>query len=368
VAVTRPRLEHEGRGEGRPWTAPSPAVAHLSLRSGRVAPMTRLGPPRRACRGATGGPGGPPTAAGTWPHAWGCLARRAAAGGPSTPPAGDPPAGPPRSPPAPPAPWRPRSSPGVRRPAAVQRASRRRRRGARGWGAPAAWRAAIPPCRPGGGRAAAPRAQGRARAPPHTPEALPAFQPTGQAQRRRALPAPNTRPARGCSPGERRCGWPTVRRRRLTASGVPPVGRGPPGLAGCDGHGAGEPTPGARGSLAGPSRHPAGVQRLAGACAPAFPARLHRRRLGRRGAPPAQRLPLPAHGRRGSLPPDGPELTPLARVRRALTAARAGRPCPTREGPQADIALRRQGDEAAPRHSLPHDPDRVEAMHALCPS
>jgi hypothetical protein len=57
------------------------------------------------------------------------------------------------------------------------------------------------------------------------PEAIPAFQRTCHEQLQRVVPPANMRPVRVFSQDESRFGLLTVRRRRLTARGVQPVGR-----------------------------------------------------------------------------------------------------------------------------------------------
>jgi hypothetical protein len=56
------------------------------------------------------------------------------------------------------------------------------------------------------------------------PEAMPAFQATCQAHLQQALPPDHLRPIWVCSQDESRSGLLTVRRRRLTAHGVQPIG------------------------------------------------------------------------------------------------------------------------------------------------
>ena len=60
------------------------------------------------------------------------------------------------------------------------------------------------------------------------------------------IPPANTRPVRVCSQDESRFGLLTIRRRRLTARGVPPVGSVQHVFEGGYVYGAGEPTTGAR--------------------------------------------------------------------------------------------------------------------------
>jgi putative transposase len=179
------------------------------------------------------------------------------------------------------------------------------------------------------------------------------------------MPAPHTRPIRVCSPDESRFGPLTIRRRGLTARGVPPVGRVHHVFEWCAGDGAVEPTTGERFFLELPSRHaemfPLFVETFAQAC----PDRLHLLRLDHRGAHTAQRLTLPANVRLVCLPPSGPELSPIARVWRDLNDALVWCQFPTLEAQQDHLAALLQAYEAATRPSLTGDTYLVEALHAL---
>src|SRR5919205_2460050 len=87
-----------------------------------------------------------------------------------------------------------------------------------------AWRSKTKRCTRLCGRASRPSSKCRAPVTPKKPEAIVAFQATCQAHLRRAIPATNTRPVRVFSQDESRFGLLTVRRRRLTARDVQPVG------------------------------------------------------------------------------------------------------------------------------------------------
>jgi hypothetical protein len=135
-----------------------------------------------------------------------------------------------------------------------------------GWSRPCGSRLAWPRTRPCGSgashvthwtsritrstRASAPDAtpSARCRGPvtPKTPEAIGDFQVTCQARLQRVRPPEHTRPVRVFSQDDSRLGWLTVRRRRLTADGVQPVGAVHQVFAGFSGDGAGAPTTGAR--------------------------------------------------------------------------------------------------------------------------
>jgi hypothetical protein len=126
------------------------------------------------------------------------------------------------------------------------------------------------------------------------------------------VPPPTTRPVRGLSPDERRGGGRT-NRRRLTAGGLPPVGRIPHVFAWGDVDGAVAPTTGDRFVLARPSLHADTCQLPRDAFGQAGPDRVHSGLVEHRGAHTAQRLRGPEHMRCVWLPPSGPERHPSER-------------------------------------------------------
>ena len=99
------------------------------------------------------------------------------------------------------------------------------------------------------------------------------------------------------SPAESRFGWLTVRRRRLTAFGVQPVGTVPHVLAWFAVDGAVAPTTGARCFLAPPYLNPESFQRLVDTFAQAFPDSLRLRLLDNSAIQQAQRLMRPSNVR-----------------------------------------------------------------------
>jgi putative transposase len=99
------------------------------------------------------------------------------------------------------------------------------------------------------------------------------------------------------SQDESRCGLVTVRRRRLTARGVPPVGSGQHLFEWFDVYGAVAPATGARVFLELPYLQVEGFQRFLDAFAQAFADRLNILRLDHSGAHTAQRLRSPANVR-----------------------------------------------------------------------
>lgn len=170
------------------------------------------------------------------------------------------------------------------------------------------------------------------------------------------------------SQDESRFGLLTVRRRRLTARGVQPIGRGQPVFEWFYVYGAGEPTTGDRFFLAWPYLNAEGFQIFLDAFAAAFPDSLNLLVLDNSGAHTAQRLALPANVRLVCLPPYCPELNPIERVWRDLKDALAWLQFPTLDVQQDSLATLLQGYAAATRQALTGYTYLVEAIHALCPS
>jgi putative transposase len=176
----------------------------------------------------------------------------------------------------------------------------------------------------------------------------------------------NTRPVRGFSPDERRVGLLTVRRRRLPARGVQPVGSVPQLFEWVSVSGAVEPTTGDRFVLELPYLNAEMFQLCLDAFAPAFPDSLNLLVLDNRGAHTAQRLTLPTNVRLVFLPPYGPELNPIDRVWRALKDDVAWQQCADLNAQQEYLGHLLQAYEAATRQSLSGYASLVEAIHALC--
>ena len=169
------------------------------------------------------------------------------------------------------------------------------------------------------------------------------------------------------SQDESRFGFLTVRRRRLTASGVQPVGVVPPVFEWFYVDGAVEPTTGERFFLELPDLNAESFQLCVNAFAAAFPDRLHLLLLANSGAHTAQQLTLPANVRLVFLPPYCPELNPIERVGRDLKDALAWLQFPTLDVQQDYLMTLLQGYQAATLQSLTDYTYLVEAVHALCP-
>jgi DDE superfamily endonuclease len=181
------------------------------------------------------------------------------------------------------------------------------------------------------------------------------------------IPPANTCPVRVFSQDESRFGLLTVRRRRLTARGVQPIGRVQHVFEWFYVYGAVEPTTGDRFFLELPSLDSEGFQIFVDAFAAAFPDSLNLLVLDNSGAHSAQRLMLPANVRLVFLPPYCPELNPIERVWRDLKDALAWLQFPTLDAQQDYMATLLRGYEAATLQALTGYTYLVEAIHALCP-
>jgi hypothetical protein len=165
-------------------------------------------------------------------------------------------------------------------------------------------------------------------------EAIPAFQATCQTQLQQVVPPANTCPVRVFSQDESRFGLLTIRRRRLTARGMQPVGPVQHVFEWFYVYSAVEPTTGERFFLELPYLNAAMFQLFVDSFAHAFPHSLNIRLLDNSGARTAARLTLPQNVRLLFLPPLLPGVEPdragLARCegRSDLAAVHRSR-CPT---------------------------------------
>jgi transposase len=181
------------------------------------------------------------------------------------------------------------------------------------------------------------------------------------------MPPTTTRPVRVFSQGDSRLGLLTVHRRRLTASGVQPVGVIPHTFEWFYVHGAVAPATGERFFLELPDLHADMFQLFVDAFAQAFPDSLNILRLDNSGARTAQRLRWPGNVRCVWLPPDGPELNPIERLWRDLKDDLAWQPFTDLETQQDHVSQRLQAYEASTRQSLTSYSYVVDAINALAP-
>lgn len=168
------------------------------------------------------------------------------------------------------------------------------------------------------------------------------------------------------SQDESRFGLLTVRRRRLAAQGVQPIGAVQHVFEWFYVYSAVAPTTGERFFLELPYLNAESFQLFVDAFAAAFPDSLNLLLLDNSGAHTAPAAYRPAHVRLVFLPPYCPELNPIERVWRDLKDALAWLQFPNLDVQQDYIAQLRQAYEAGTLQSLTGCTYLVEAIHALC--
>jgi hypothetical protein len=168
------------------------------------------------------------------------------------------------------------------------------------------------------------------------------------------------------SQDESRIGLLTVRRRRLTARGVQPVGAVQHIFEWCYAYGAVAPTTGERFFLEPPYPNADTLQLLIDAFAQAFADGLNILLLDHSGAHAARHLIWPANVRCIWVPPYCPELNPIERVWRDLKDQPAWTIFPDLATLQDAVEDLLRAYEAATLQSLTGYPYLVEALHALC--
>jgi transposase len=179
------------------------------------------------------------------------------------------------------------------------------------------------------------------------------------------IPPDNPRPIRVFSQDESRFGLLTIRRRRLTACGVQPVGPVQHVFQWCYVYGAVEPTTGARFFLELPYLNAEMFQLFVDAFAQAFPESLNVLLLDNSGAHTSARLTLPENVCLLFLPPYCPELNPIERVWRDLKDSLAWLQFTDLDAQQNYLSSLLQDYEATTLQSLTSYPYLVEAIYAL---
>jgi transposase len=192
-----------------------------------------------------------------------------------------------------------------------------------------------------------------------------AFQASCRGQLQQAIPPENRRPVRVFSQDESRFGLLTVRRRRLTAYGVQPIGQVQHVFEWFYVYGAVEPITGDRFFLELPYLNAEMFPLFVNLFAEAFPDSLNILLLDNSGAHTAQQLTLPANVRLVFLPPYCPELNPIERLWRDLKDMLAWLQFPALEGQQASVGDLLQAYEAPTLQALTSYAYLVEAIHAL---
>ena len=167
------------------------------------------------------------------------------------------------------------------------------------------------------------------------------------------------------SQDESRFGLLTIRRRRLTARGVQPVGPVQHVFEWFYVFGAVEPTTGERFFLELPYLNADMFQLFVDAFAQAFPHSLNILLLDNRGAHTAARLTLPENVRLLFFPPYCPELSPIERVWRDVKDHLAWQQFTDLEAQQDCLSILLRDYEADTLQALAGYPYLVEAIYAL---
>jgi putative transposase len=167
------------------------------------------------------------------------------------------------------------------------------------------------------------------------------------------------------SQDESRFGLLTVRRRRLTACGVQPIGTVPHVFAWFYVYGAVAPTTGERFCLELPYRNTESFQRFVDTFAQAFPDSLNLLLLDNSGIHKAQRLRLPSNVCLVFFPPYCPELNPIERLWRDLKDDLAWQQFMSVEAQQDDVGQLLQAYDAPTLQALTGYAYLVEAINAL---
>lgn len=179
------------------------------------------------------------------------------------------------------------------------------------------------------------------------------------------IPPANTRPVRVFSQDESRFGLLTVRRRRLSARGVQPVGPVQHVFEWLYVYGAVEPTTGDRFFLELPYLNADMFQIFIDAFAHAFPDSLNILPLDNSGTHTSSRLTLPENIRLLFLPPYCPELNPIERVWRDLKDDLAWQQFTNLDAQQDYLSDLLRAYEASTLQTLTGYPYLVEAIYAL---
>lgn len=180
-----------------------------------------------------------------------------------------------------------------------------------------------------------------------------------------SIPPDNTRPLRVFSQDERRFGLLTVRRRRLTARGVQPVGLVQHVFEWFYVYGAVAPATGEHFFLELPYLNADTFQIFVDAFAHAFPDSFNILLLDNSGAHTAQRLRWPANVQPVWLPPYCPELNPIERLWRDVKDDLAWLQFPELDAQQLYVGDLLQAYDASTLQALTGYAYLREAIHAL---
>lgn len=192
-----------------------------------------------------------------------------------------------------------------------------------------------------------------------------AFQATCHERLQHGIPPDNTLPLRVFSQDESRFGLLTVRRRRLTARGIQPVGRVQHTFEWFYVYGAVAPATGERFFLELPYLNADTFPLFVDAFAHAFPDSFNILLLDNGGAHTAQRLRWPANVQPVWLPPYCPELNPIERVWRDVKDDLAWLQFPALDAQQVYVGDLLQAYDASTLRALTAYAYLREAFNAL---
>jgi transposase len=192
------------------------------------------------------------------------------------------------------------------------------------------------------------------------------FQATCRERLQRVIPPDNLLPIGVLSQDESRFGLLTVRRRRLAAQGVQPIGPVQHVFEWFYVYGAVAPTTGERFFLEWPSLRADMFQLFLDAFAQAFPDSLNILLLDNSGAHTAYGLRWPENGRAVGLPPYCPELNPIERVWRDVKDDLAWRQFTDLDAQQREVGDLLWAYDATALQALTGYAYLVEAINALC--
>jgi transposase len=192
------------------------------------------------------------------------------------------------------------------------------------------------------------------------------FEATITEQLRKAIPTTNTRPVQVFAQDESRFGLQTIRRRRITARGVKPIGILQHEYTNCWLYGCVAPVTGERFFLVLPKLNAAQMQIFLDAFAAAYPTTFNILLMDNSGAHTAKRLCVPANVGIVFQPPASPELNPVERVWEDLKGYLAWQTFTDVDALVNELVDRVSAYDAPTIQSLTSYPYLVEAIHAVC--
>lgn len=220
----------------------------------------------------------------------------------------------------------------------------------------------IPSC----ARDSRPNPKCRDQATQKNPEALTAFKSECRSHLQAAIPPTNARPVRVFSQDESRFGLLTIRRRRLTARGVQPVGTVQHVFQWFYVYGAVAPTTGEHFFLELPYLNADNFQIFVDAFAQEYSDSLNLLLLDNGGLHTAKQLRLPDNVRLVFLPPYCPELNPIERLWRDLKDDLAWEQFDEVAQQREAVADELRAYDSQTVQSLTGYTYLVDAIHALC--